>query len=247
MCRKLPGIAIGRLCEKCACHALQPHLCVTVLCRLQQRARFALRYATLTAACMYRRRQVRHLRLLREACDAGACLRRVQLRQLRWPLRHLRRHRHLGRVLLQGVHHARERRTPPASAACRPRARASPNAACVHPSLAPTQRDGCPKIVNLGSAKTDLFYERKKGAPRTRSAVELSRAARCIALRCRQRLTRSPATPRRRVQEEMSSVERVRFARALCKTSLEQTLWLRLRGVAVWSGRRAACRCTAAA
>ena len=24
------------------------------------------------------------------------------------------------------------------------------------------QRDGCPKIVNLGSAKTDLFYERKK-------------------------------------------------------------------------------------
>jgi hypothetical protein len=24
------------------------------------------------------------------------------------------------------------------------------------------QRDGCPKIVNLGTAKTDLFYERKK-------------------------------------------------------------------------------------
>lgn len=24
------------------------------------------------------------------------------------------------------------------------------------------QRDGCPKIVNLGSVKTDLFYERKK-------------------------------------------------------------------------------------
>ena len=24
------------------------------------------------------------------------------------------------------------------------------------------QRDGCPKIVNLGSARTDLFYERKK-------------------------------------------------------------------------------------
>jgi PHD finger-like domain-containing protein 5A len=31
------------------------------------------------------------------------------------------------------------------------------------------QRDGCPKIVNLGSARTDLFYEKKKygyrGAP----------------------------------------------------------------------------------
>ena len=23
-------------------------------------------------------------------------------------------------------------------------------------------RDGCPKIVNLGSSKTDLFYERKR-------------------------------------------------------------------------------------
>tara|TARA_B110000977_G_scaffold74126_1_gene100258 strand:+ start:2591 stop:2728 length:138 start_codon:yes stop_codon:yes gene_type:complete len=23
-------------------------------------------------------------------------------------------------------------------------------------------RDGCPKITNMGSAKTDLFYERKK-------------------------------------------------------------------------------------
>jgi PHF5-like protein len=25
-----------------------------------------------------------------------------------------------------------------------------------------SQRDGCPKIINLGSAKTDLFYEKKK-------------------------------------------------------------------------------------
>jgi hypothetical protein len=24
------------------------------------------------------------------------------------------------------------------------------------------KRDGCPKIINLGSARTDLFYERKK-------------------------------------------------------------------------------------
>ncbi|XP_070646589.1 PHD finger-like domain-containing protein 5A isoform X2 [Bos indicus] len=29
-------------------------------------------------------------------------------------------------------------------------------------ALAACQRDGCPKIVNLGSSKTDLFYERKK-------------------------------------------------------------------------------------
>ena len=26
----------------------------------------------------------------------------------------------------------------------------------------PLQRDGCPKIVNLGSSRTDMFYERKK-------------------------------------------------------------------------------------
>lgn len=31
-----------------------------------------------------------------------------------------------------------------------------------HKCVLPLQRDGCPKIVNLGSAKTDLFYERKK-------------------------------------------------------------------------------------
>ncbi len=31
-----------------------------------------------------------------------------------------------------------------------------------HPGPSPLQRDGCPKIINLGSAKTDLFYERKK-------------------------------------------------------------------------------------
>lgn len=30
------------------------------------------------------------------------------------------------------------------------------------PCLLSFQRDGCPKIVNLGSSKTDLFYERKK-------------------------------------------------------------------------------------
>lgn len=36
---------------------------------------------------------------------------------------------------------------------------------CSSPNLHPlffVQRDGCPKIVNLGSSKTDLFYERKK-------------------------------------------------------------------------------------
>ena len=36
---------------------------------------------------------------------------------------------------------------------------------CVHAHntlLGVLQRDGCPKIINLGSARTDLFYERKR-------------------------------------------------------------------------------------
>ncbi len=48
------------------------------------------------------RRQVRGLRLICAAVHAGARVRRVQLRLLRRPLRHLRRHRHFRRLLLQG-------------------------------------------------------------------------------------------------------------------------------------------------
>ena len=33
---------------------------------------------------------------------------------------------------------------------------------CKECTMMEKDRDGCPKIVNLGSAKTDLFYERKK-------------------------------------------------------------------------------------
>merc|ERR1712242_669559 len=33
---------------------------------------------------------------------------------------------------------------------------------CKECTVLEKDRDGCPKIVNLGSAKTDLFYERKK-------------------------------------------------------------------------------------
>merc|ERR1712000_782096 len=33
---------------------------------------------------------------------------------------------------------------------------------CKECTIEEKDRDGCPKIVNLGSSKTDLFYERKK-------------------------------------------------------------------------------------
>lgn len=49
------------------------------------------------------RRQVRGVRQLCAAGDAGPRVRRVQLRLVRGALRHLRRHRHLRRVLLQGA------------------------------------------------------------------------------------------------------------------------------------------------
>jgi hypothetical protein len=63
------------------------------------------------------RRQVPDLRLLRAASHPGEDLRRVQLWLLRGPLRHLRRHRRVRRLLLQGVHDTgkgRECSPPPA-------------------------------------------------------------------------------------------------------------------------------------
>jgi PHD finger-like domain-containing protein 5A len=33
---------------------------------------------------------------------------------------------------------------------------------CVGCTRLEKDREGCPKIINLGSSKTDLFYERKK-------------------------------------------------------------------------------------
>lgn len=66
---------------------------------------------------------------------------------------------------------------------CMPRNRTDQPTAANHPGpLPPLQRDGCPKIINLGSAKTDLFYERKKyGCALVRSGRP-SEHARCAAV-----------------------------------------------------------------
>ncbi|RKP02171.1 hypothetical protein CXG81DRAFT_29575 [Caulochytrium protostelioides] len=37
---------------------------------------------------------------------------------------------------------------------------------CVECVLQEKDRDGCPKIVNVGASKTDSFYERKRHGPR---------------------------------------------------------------------------------
>ena len=68
-------------------------------------------------------------------------------------MRHLRRAWHLGRLLLQRVYDRGK--------GCKLKAKKVRKAHEVTCAVA-VQRDGCPKIVNLGAARTDLFYERKK-------------------------------------------------------------------------------------
>ena len=118
------------------------------------------------------RRQVCDLRLVRATDDARARVRRVQLRLVLRALRHLRRAGQRRRLLLQGVHAARKGRAW--------RARAWRLlllllllfiiAARVSPprlgSLSPehAQRDGCPKVINVGAARAALYYESKKYA-----------------------------------------------------------------------------------
>ncbi|WVZ12134.1 hypothetical protein V8G54_016664 [Vigna mungo] len=95
MCRKQPGIAIGRLCEKCDGKC--------VICDSY------VRPCTLVRVC--------------DECNYGSFQGRCVI---------------CGGVGISDAYYCKE---------CTQQER---------------DRDGCPKIVNLGSAKTDLFYERKK-------------------------------------------------------------------------------------
>ena len=95
MCRKQPGIAIGRLCEKCDGKC--------VICDSY------VRPCTLVRVC--------------DECNYGSFQGRCVI---------------CGGVCISDAYYCKE---------------------CTQQEK---DRDGCPKIVNLGSAKTDLFYERKK-------------------------------------------------------------------------------------
>jgi len=94
-CRKQPGVAIGRLCEKCDGKC--------VICDSY------VRPCTLVRIC--------------DECNYGS---------------------YQGRCVICGG------------------AGVSDAYYCKECTITEKDRDGCPKIVNLGSAKTDLFYERKK-------------------------------------------------------------------------------------
>ncbi|KAL0723780.1 hypothetical protein Bca4012_038379 [Brassica carinata] len=93
MCRKQPGIAIGRLCEKCDGKC--------VVCDSY------VRPCTLVRIC--------------DECNYGSFQGRCTI---------------CGGVGISDAYYCKE---------------------CTQQEK---DRDGCPKIVNLGSAKTDLFYER---------------------------------------------------------------------------------------
>merc|ERR1712216_25082 len=95
MCRKMPGIAVGRLCEKCdgKCVVCDSHM----------------RPATLVRVC--------------DECNYGTNQGRCVI---------------CGGVGVSDAYYCR---------------------GC---TLTEKDRDGCPKIINLGAARTDLFYERKK-------------------------------------------------------------------------------------
>ncbi|KAG7094029.1 PHD finger-like domain-containing protein 5A [Marasmius oreades] len=95
MCRRQPGIAIGRLCEKCdgKCPVCDSYV----------------RPETLVRIC--------------EECNFGT---------------------YGGRCIICG--------SPGISDAYY----------CAECTLLEKDRDGCPKIVNLGASRTDLFYERRR-------------------------------------------------------------------------------------
>ena len=179
MCRKLPGIAIGRLCEKCACPPRRLPL-----------ARAPCRVAALTASvrvsgdgkCVICDSYVRPATLVRvcDECNYGSYAGRCVI---------------CGGNGISDAYYCKECtmqekdvRTPRARCAG-PAQRGSPNTHASRAAAA-TQRDGCPKIVNLGSAKTDLFYERKKCAPRSRAA---SQHCPCLATALRLPLSRPDA------------------------------------------------------
>ena len=109
MCRKQPGIAIGRLCEKCDGKC--------VICDSY------VRPCTLVRIC--------------DECNYGSYEGRCVI---------------CGGIGISDAYYCRE---------------------CTQQEK---DRDGCPKIVNLGSSKTDLFYERKKCV--LRAPNETAKAAR---------------------------------------------------------------------
>ncbi len=154
MCRKLPGIAIGRLCEKCAWRAPGCMLCAVAEARARTHAPAG------DGKCVICDSYVRPATLVRvcDECNYGSYAGRCVI---------------CGGVGISDAYYCKECTLQEKDVRgfvclCAAKARPKPSRLATPPTHA--QRDGCPKIVNLGSAKTDLFYERKKCASRSASA-----------------------------------------------------------------------------
>ena len=161
MCRKQPGIGIGRLCEKCDGKC--------VVCDSYVRPKTKVRVCD---ECNYGSYQGRCVICGSPGVsDAYYC---TECTQTEKDVRRRRRARafrgapYVASVALVSPSHLRLSRPlhlnplPSLSLSLSLSSLSLSLRTRTHAHWHYVQRDGCPKIVNLGSAKTDLFYERKK-------------------------------------------------------------------------------------
>lgn len=123
MCRKQPGIAIGRLCEKCTSSCFSKFGTIHITLKLI--ILFPLLFLIGDGKCVICDSFVNPHTLVHvcDECNYGSFEGRCVV---------------CGNPGVTDAYYCRE---------------------CVQQEK---DRDGCPKIVNLGATKTDLFYERKK-------------------------------------------------------------------------------------
>ncbi len=121
MCRKQPGIAIGRLCDKCdgKCPVCDSYVRPTTLVRICDECSFG-NYQNKCVVCGG---EVRPPSCLASFAALGE-----------------ERKKRLMKVRVQGISDAFY---------------------CFECTRLEKDRDGCPKIINLGSSRTDLFYQKK--------------------------------------------------------------------------------------
>eukprot|EP01106_Pelomyxa_sp_JSP_P006301 TRINITY_DN2012_c0_g1_i1.p1 TRINITY_DN2012_c0_g1~~TRINITY_DN2012_c0_g1_i1.p1 ORF type:complete len:158 (-),score=28.65 TRINITY_DN2012_c0_g1_i1:73-546(-) len=142
MCRKQPGIAIGRLCEKCdgKCVICDSYVRPCTLVRVCDECN----YGSYQGRCV-----ICGGPGISDAFYCKECT--IQEKDVRAT------HSHATPLLFFFFFSSFPLSNPPPNTCS-----CSPARGYVNSFSSNSQRDGCPKIVNLGSSKTDLFYERKK-------------------------------------------------------------------------------------